>query len=90
MQGVPVGLELDEVRGMMLAHPNVAEVHDLHAWALGSKEPILTAHIVLKGENTDGEQVRLSLADALDERFGIEHATLQVETRACNDSHGHS
>jgi cobalt-zinc-cadmium efflux system protein len=89
MQGVPAGLELEEIRKMMLSHPKVGEIHDLHAWALGSKEPILTAHIVLKGTDADGEQVRLSLAAALDERFGIEHATLQVEATACQDGHGH-
>ena len=89
MQGVPVGLDLAEVRAMLLKHPNVGEVHDLHAWALGSKEPILTAHVVLKGLNADSEQVRQSLATALDEQFGIEHATLQVEATACNDGHVH-
>ena len=35
MQGVPHGLEMNEVRTMMLSHPNVTAVHDLHAWALG-------------------------------------------------------
>lgn len=66
MQGVPAGMDLDEVRDMMLAHPGVAKVHDLHAWALGSKQP-----------------VRTTLAAALDERFGIGHATLHVERTGC-------
>ena len=90
MQSVPSGLDLDEVRDMMLAHPGVGAVHDLHAWALGSKEPILTAHIVLREGAQDAEQVRVFLAVALDERFGIEHATLQVETSACDDAHAHA
>lgn len=89
MQGVPHGLELDEVRTMMLSHPNVIAVHDLHAWALGSKEPVLTAHIVLR-DGGDGEQVRRSLAAALEERFSIHHATLQVEMTPCDDAHGHA
>lgn len=88
MQGVPHGLELDEVRTMMLSHPNVVAVHDLHAWALGSKEPVLTAHIVLR-EGGDGEQVRRSLAVTLEERFNVHHATLQVEMTPCDDEHGH-
>jgi len=89
MQGVPAGLELDEVRKMMLLHPSVSEVHDLHAWALGSKEPILTAHVVLKAPDEDGDLVRQALAATLEERFGIEHATIQVEAVACDDGHGH-
>ena len=74
---------------MMLSHPNVTAVHDLHAWALGSKEPVLTAHVVLR-DGGDGEQVRRSLAAALEERFNIHHATLQVEMTPCEDEHGHA
>ena len=89
MQGVPHGLELDEVRTMMLSHPDVTAVHDLHAWALGSKEPVLTAHIVLR-DGGDGEQVRRSLASTLEERFNVHNATLQVEMTPCEDAHGHA
>ena len=80
MQGVPAGLDLDKVRDMMLAHPGVAKVHDLHIWALGSKEPVLTAHIILTDETQPPDAVRQSLIAALTEAFDIEHATLQVES----------
>lgn len=90
MQGVPAGLELEAVRAMMLSHPGVSQVHDLHAWALGSKEPILTAHVVLVEGGADAEQVRQTLATTLEERFNIHHATLQVELTPCGDEHGHA
>ena len=90
MQGVPVGLELKSVRDMMLAHPGVGAVHDLHVWSLGSKTPVLTAHVVLREGEADPERLRRTLATALDERFGIEHATLQVELTPCEDGHGHA
>ena len=83
MQGVPDGLDLEAVRAMMLSHPSVEAIHDVHAWALASKEPILTAHIVLASATDDVDQVRATLAAALDEQFGIAHATLQVERFAC-------
>ena len=83
MQGVPDGLDLEAVRAMMLSHPSVEAIHDVHAWALASKEPILTAHIVLASATDDVDQVRGTLAAALDEQFGIAHATLQVERFAC-------
>ena len=89
MQGVPAGLNIDEVRDMMLAHSGVGAVHDLHVWALGSKEPILTAHVILRNGAEDAEQIRNSLAAALDEKFGVEHATLQFEVSACDDTHAH-
>lgn len=79
IQGVPAGLNLDVVRDMMMTHPGVAAVHDLHIWALGSKQAVLTAHIVLQDEKQAPDVVRESLAAALRETFHIEHSTLQVD-----------
>jgi len=79
MQSVPAGMDLDKVRDMMLAHPGIAKVHDLHVWALGSKEPVLTAHIILSDETQPADAVRQSLSTALTEAFDIEHVTLQVD-----------
>ena len=90
MQGVPTGLDIDSIRDALLEHPRVAKVHDLHVWALGSKELVLTAHAVLKDENDDTDGVRASLAGMLAKRFGIEHATLQVERAACGDHDSHT
>jgi cobalt-zinc-cadmium efflux system protein len=57
----------------------VAEVHDLHVWAMSTTETALTARLVRPGSQIDDgllEQVRRELHD----RFGIEHATIQLET----------
>ena len=83
MQGVPAGVNLDAVRDAMQAQPGVAAVHDLHVWALGSREPILTAHVLLANEDADADVVRDAMATMLHERFDIGHATLQVERRHC-------
>lgn len=50
-----------------------------HIWALGSKQPVLTAHIVLKYEKQLPDIVRQSVAEALKDSFDIERATLQVD-----------
>ena len=90
MQGVPSGLDLDGIRDAMQAQPGVATVHDLHIWALGSREPILTAHVLLSLDAGDPDAVRSAMARMLRERFHIDHATLQVETRHCDDGHVHA
>ena len=90
MQGAPHGLNVDTVRDLMLAHPGVQTVHDLHIWALGSKEPILTAHVVVADPAQSAESVRRSLLAALDESFGIEHATLQVEGADAGEGEQHA
>ncbi len=90
MQGVPPGLDLEAVRRTILARGDVAEVHDLHAWALASKQPVLTVHVVLKRvDGDDAEAVRRSIAEALEDLFGIEHVTIQVESAACGGESGH-
>ena len=64
----------------------MVEIHDVHAWALGSKEAVLTAHVVVAdGSSLSG--VHDQLADMLDTKFEIEHATLQVEAKSDSD-HG--
>lgn len=82
MLGVPRGIALEEVRTALLAYPGVTGVHDLHVWALGSREPALTAHIVVT-EETDAATLRQRVNAMLEEKFEIEHATLQVETGDC-------
>ena len=61
----------------------VAAVHDLHVWALGSQEPILTAHVLLAEGVVDADRVRAAVAAGLHETFAIDHATLQVEAQHC-------
>ena len=90
MQGVPSGLDLDGIRDAMQAQPGVVTVHDLHIWALGSRELILTAHVLLSLDAGDPDAVRTAMARMLRERFHIDHATLQVETRHCDDGHVHA
>lgn len=90
MQGVPDGVDQQAVRAMMLNHPGVGAVHDLHIWALGSKQPILTAHVVMSDGAQDSEALRRALTLALRDQFSIEHATLQIEESVCNDEYGHA
>lgn len=89
MQGVPAGLDIDAVRDAMQAVPGVAAVHDLHVWALGSREPILTAHVLLAEPGADADGVRRQVAAVLQARFDIDHATLQVEARHCGQADLH-
>jgi cobalt-zinc-cadmium efflux system protein len=67
-----------EVAEAMLAVPDVVDVHDLHVWTVGSGFPSLSAHVLVRPEG-DCHQARRQLAEMLAERFGLEHATLQVE-----------
>ena len=58
--------------------PGVVDVHDLHVWTLTSGMNVATAHLMTNRES-DAHEVLDSARQALKSRFGVEHATLQVE-----------
>jgi cobalt-zinc-cadmium efflux system protein len=90
LEGAPAGIEVEEVEAALAAAPHVATVHHLHVWSLGSETPALSAHVVLDGEPSlheaqmYGDELRTLLA----ERFGIGHATLELECHDCVAGHG--
>ena len=79
MLAVPEGVAEDEVRAFLLAQPGVATIHDLHIWPMSTTETALTAHLVMP-QGLPGDAFLQDLAHGLEHRFGIGHATMQVET----------
>ncbi|RPE76947.1 cation diffusion facilitator family transporter [Vulcaniibacterium tengchongense] len=78
MDAVPPAIDRREVEAFLAAQPGVSAVHHLHIWSLGAGEIAMTAHLVRDG--SAGHDAFLDrLNHALDERFGINHPTLQVE-----------
>lgn len=83
MDAVPNGLDRAKVDAMLRGLPGVADVHDLHIWGLSTTEIALTAHLVQDPIHAD-TLVQLATAKVR-ERFGIGHATFQIETPATAD-----
>ena len=85
-QAVPEGIEQPAVRECLADLPGVSDVHDVHVWAMSTSENAMTAHLVVPGRHPGDEFLR-STAALLEERFGIHHATLQIEiadtSKAC-------
>ena len=78
LQAVPEGIEQPAVRECLAGLPGVADVHDVHVWAMSTSENAMTAHLVVPGRHPGDEFLRTAAA-LLEERFGIHHATLQIE-----------
>jgi cobalt-zinc-cadmium efflux system protein len=78
MDMVPRGIDPEAVGAWLAGQPGVAEVHDLHIWALSTTETALTAHLVRPGALVD-DGFLCAVQQGLQERFRISHATLQVE-----------
>jgi cobalt-zinc-cadmium efflux system protein len=84
--GVPDSVDLHAVQALLEALPGVAQVHDLHVWAMGTAEIAMTAHLVMPEGQADDAFLQHATA-LLHERFEIGHVTLQVVrvpfTRGC-------
>lgn len=80
-QHAPEGMELAEVVRDLEAVPGVADVHDLHVWTLTSGMYVATAHLVVE-DSASGQTVLDEARGVMRSKHHIEHATLQVESRA--------
>jgi cobalt-zinc-cadmium efflux system protein len=87
LAGVPRSIDPEMVEALLRDMPGVARVHDLHIWPMSTTETVLTAHLVIPS----GHAGDTFLADArrlLNERFGIGHSTIQIETGRAEDCSG--
>ncbi len=78
LDAVPAAIDTGEVAAALCAMPGVVRVHDLHIWPMSTTETALTAHLV-RPEGGGDDVFLCAAADMLHDRFGIEHATLQIE-----------
>jgi len=84
LDAAPEDLDVDAIREQIRGIEFVVDVHDLHIWAMSTREVALTAHIVRQAAATP-DKVRGAAEQRLRERFGITHTTLQVECEDVSD-----
>ena len=80
-QHAPAGMDPAAVESALAAIPGVDHVHDVHLWTLTSGMHVATAHLVAP---TDADEVLQAAQQVMRSEFGVEHATLQVESQARN------
>ena len=81
MGAVPEGIEPEEVRAALAGLPGVVAVHDLHIWPMGTAAAVMTAHLVVAGGHP-GNPFLVDAQQLMHDRFGIGHATIQIELGA--------
>ncbi len=79
LDAVPAGIDAHAVEEYLTGLPGVSAVHDLHIWAMSTTETALTAHLVRPDHGPD-DALMARIADELQHRFRIGHATIQVES----------
>ncbi|QDU20995.1 cation diffusion facilitator family transporter [Urbifossiella limnaea] len=78
LHAVPAGIAPGEVSAFLRGLPEVRDVHDLHVWGMSTTEVALTVHLVTP-RGHPGDAFLDRLAGELAHRFGIAHATVQIE-----------
>lgn len=78
VDGIPDGVELQEIEQLLLAEEHVKGAHHIHVWAISTTETALTAHVVID-DLSCWPQVTEHIKHTLAEH-GINHATLEPET----------
>ena len=78
LDAVPANIDRQAVESFLSAMPGVTAIHDLHIWPLSTTSVALTAHLVNPDAMVDDALLH-NISAALHDRFGIDHATLQIE-----------
>jgi cobalt-zinc-cadmium efflux system protein len=78
LDAVPEGVDAAAVRAHLLDIRGVTGLHDLHIWGMSTTETALTCHLVMP-DGHPGDAMLNGIAEQLHHRFGIHHATIQIE-----------
>ncbi len=79
-EGTPKHIDLTEVQNFISSFPEVKDAHHLHIWTISSKMKALSVHVVVEDQPvSEGFLIIKKLEKALNEKFGIDHPTIQLE-----------
>jgi cobalt-zinc-cadmium efflux system protein len=81
MQGVPKGIDFDDVLNAIQSVKGVESLHDLHIWSVSSEHVFLSCHVCVSQEKHSGEINELvrNINMLLEERYSITHSAIQIE-----------
>jgi cobalt-zinc-cadmium efflux system protein len=79
MEGTPITIDKKKVEEVLLAIPEVQNVHDLHIWTITSGFDSLSCHLLIK-EDSESQLILREAIQKIKEQFHIQHTTIQIET----------
>lgn len=90
LESTPPTISASHVVSTIESMPGVKNVHDLHIWAVEPRLIMLTAHVLVDGDDAALTNVLLrSIHDRITTDFGIKHMTIQLESHCCDPDDVH-
>jgi cobalt-zinc-cadmium efflux system protein len=89
LEGAPGWLDEAELKaGLRDAVPEVADVHHVHVWMLTQERPLMTLHARI-APDADPRRALVAISEFLRRRYGVDHATVQIEQEDCDAAAPH-
>ncbi len=79
MEGVPIGINYEDVKNAILEVKGVTGLFDLHIWSITSGMNALSAHVVIM-DQSKAQSILKEITGILENKFKIINSTLQIET----------
>ena len=84
LEGLPRGLELQQVETAIKDIDGVLDVHDLHIWSLGSNSHALSCHVLIADmPPSKSDHILHRVKHVLSDQFHVHHTTVQFEHMSC-------
>ncbi|MDE3078321.1 MAG: cation transporter, partial [Chloroflexota bacterium] len=84
MEGAPAGVNVADMVRQILRVQGIKDVHDLHVWSISNEMTALSCHVLMEDRRTSETAHTLArVKDMLRDRFGVDHATIEVECEGC-------
>jgi cobalt-zinc-cadmium efflux system protein len=89
LEGTPKNVAPSEIEADLEANiPQIEDVHHVHAWSITQERPMVTLHARLC-EQGNADAAIHAIKTRLRNRFGVAHATVEIEFVHCSDGHAH-
>jgi cobalt-zinc-cadmium efflux system protein len=86
LEGAPDWLDVNQMQERInTAVPSILSIHHVHVWGLTPQRVMLTMHICVAGDGIDETLVVRQVKKILQDEFGIDHSTIEVEHELCAD-----
>jgi cobalt-zinc-cadmium efflux system protein len=86
LEAAPAHLDVRSLKEELVAAiPGIEDIHHVHAWSLTQDRPMVTLHARIR-DAADGDRITGAIKSLLRGRYGVQHATIEIECDVCADA----